>query len=60
MTDRNGIQPDGRKGILVRVAPDDWRKLRALSARLTVQTGRSVTMQSLTEQAIKDMVRFEQ
>lgn len=54
---RAGAQPDGRKGILVRVAPEGWRQLRDLAADLTVSTGQQVTVQSLVVDKINDLLR---
>jgi hypothetical protein len=54
---RRGAQPDGRKGILIRVAPEGWRQLRDLAAELTLDTGQQVTMQSLITDAINDLLK---
>lgn len=54
---RAGAQPDGRKGILVRVAPEGWRELRDLAADLTLQSGNQVTMQSLIVGAVNDLLK---
>lgn len=54
---RAGAQPDGRKGILVRVAPEGWRELRDLAADLTISSGEQVTMQSLILDAINRTLR---
>lgn len=47
-----GAQPDGRKGVLVRLNPEGWRELRDLAAELTIATGDQVSMQSLIVDAI--------
>lgn len=54
---RAGSQPDGRKGILVRVQPKGWKALRDLAAELTLQSGEAVTMQSLIADAINDVLK---
>lgn len=54
---RRGTQPDGRKGILVRVAPEGWRQLRDLAAELTLDSGDQITMQSLITQAINETLK---
>lgn len=51
-TGRAGSQPDGRKGVLVRLRPEGWRELRDLAAELTLSTGTQVSMQSLIVDAI--------
>ena len=56
-TRRRGVPADGRKGILVRVAPEGWRELRDLAAELTLSSGEQVTMQSLITQAINETLR---
>ena len=54
---RAGAQPDGRKGILVRVRPEGWRQVRDLAADLTISTGQQVTMQSLILEAINSLLQ---
>jgi hypothetical protein len=54
---KRGSQPDGRKGILVRVNPEGWRHLRDLAAEKTVESGDQVTMQSLITDAINDVLK---
>ncbi len=56
-TKRAGAQPDGRKGILVRVAPEGWRQLRDLAADLTISSGDQVSMQSLIVDQINKLLR---
>jgi hypothetical protein len=54
---KRGSQPDGRKGILIRVNPEGWRELRDLAAELTLSSGDQVTMQSLITDAINDTLK---
>jgi len=54
---RRGAQPDGRKGILVRVAPEGWRALRDVAAELTLTLGDQVSMQSLIVDAINEVLK---
>lgn len=54
---KSGTQPDGRKGILIRVNPEGWRELRDLAAELTLSSGGQVTMQSLITDAINDTLK---
>jgi hypothetical protein len=56
-THRRGLPADGRKGILVRVAPEGWRQLRDLAAELTLSSGDQVTMQSLITEAINETLK---
>jgi DNA-binding protein YbaB len=56
-TVKSGAQPDGRKGILIRVNPKGWRELRDLAAELTLASGQQVTMQSLITDAINDTLK---
>lgn len=54
---RAGAQPDGRKGVLIRMSPEGWRALRDLAADLTIQSGSQITMQSLVLDAVNDILR---
>jgi hypothetical protein len=56
-TARAGSQPDGRKGVLVRLRPEGWRELRDLAAELTLSTGVQVSMQSLIVDAINGALK---
>lgn len=56
-SNRAGSQPDGRKGILVRVNPEGWKQLRDVAADLTISTGQAVTMQSLVVDAINRILQ---
>lgn len=56
-TARAGSQPDGRKGVLVRLRPEGWRELRDLAAELTLSTGEQVSMQSLIVDAINQTLK---
>jgi|TARA_R100000365_G_C2718608_1_gene51790 hypothetical protein len=52
-----GSQPDGRKGVLVRIQVAGWRQLRDLAAELTEQTGEQHSMQSLVTDAINRLLQ---
>lgn len=52
-----GSQPDGRKGVLVRIQVAGWRQLRDLAAELTESTGDQHSMQSLVTDAINRLLQ---
>lgn len=54
---RAGAQPDGRKGVLVRVQIAGWRQLRDLAAELTETTGEQHSMQSLIVDQINQLLK---
>jgi len=54
---RAGAQPDGRKGVLVRVEVAGWRQLRDLAAELTETTGDQHSMQSLIVEQINRLLK---
>jgi hypothetical protein len=62
MGKKASAQPDGRKGILVRVSPDGWKELRDLAADLTIANIKSgadepqVSMQGLIVGAINRLL----
>jgi hypothetical protein len=45
------MQPDGRRGILVRAKPEAWRALKQIAL------DNDVTLQALMEQAIIDLLK---
>ena len=49
MASKHAAQSDGRKGILVRVPADMWRRLKDEAARETIRTGTQVSLQSLIQ-----------
>lgn len=56
-TKRAGAQPDGRKGVLVRIDVAGWRQLRDLAAELTETTGDQHSMQSLIVEQINKLLK---
>ena len=49
--ERAKSQPDGRKGVLVRLNPEAWRVLKILGAE------RVMSLQEMMEEAINDLLR---
>lgn len=49
--ERAKSQPDGRKGVLVRLNPEAWRVLKILGAE------RVMSLQEMMEEAVNDLLR---
>lgn len=49
--ERAKFQPDGRKGVLVRLNPEAWRVLKILGAE------RMASLQEMMEEAVNDLLR---
>lgn len=54
---KRGSQPDGRKGVLLRLKPDAWFQLKSMAAEQTISRGEIYTMQSALEEAVNDWFR---
>ncbi|GGE24842.1 hypothetical protein GCM10011390_50330 [Aureimonas endophytica] len=54
---KRGSQPDGRKGVLLRLSPEAWLALKQLAAEETLRRGEIFTMQSALEEALNDYFR---
>lgn len=54
---RAGAQPDGRKGVLLRLNPRAWFALKSLAAEQTMEREELFTMQSALEEAVNDLFR---
>lgn len=50
-----GAQPDGRKGVLLRLNPPAWFALKSLAAEQTMERDELFTMQSALEEAVNDL-----
>lgn len=52
-----GAQPDGRKGVLLRLNPQAWFQLKSMAAEQTMERDELFTMQSALEEALNDWFR---
>lgn len=52
-----GAQPDGRKGVLLRLNPRAWFALKSLAAEQTMEREELYTMQSALEEAVNDLFK---